>query len=169
MTTKLKSEWDGSDLFDVGERERLNLSIHAVGNLQTFGAGHYQITAFSTDHDREDNSLIYAVRENGFTILYATDTTAFCGDIWNGFRDKGLRFDIVILDHTYGMNTGGLDHLNANQFIEHVKRFKDEKLLAGDARIFATHISHEGNPIHSELVELGKKSGYEIAYDGLVI
>ncbi len=169
MATKLKSEWGGSDLLDVGERERLNLSVQIVDNLQTFSAGPYRITAFSTDHDRADNSLIYAVQEDELTILYGTDTTAFCEDIWNGFRNKGLRFDIVILDHTYGMNTGGLDHINANHFIEHVKRFKDEKLLTSGARIFATHISHEGNPIHSEFVEFGRKYGYEIAYDGLVI
>jgi phosphoribosyl 1,2-cyclic phosphate phosphodiesterase len=46
---------------------------------------------------------------------------------------------------------------------------RDEKLLKENARILATHISHEGNPIHSEMVEYGKKYGYEIAYDGLVI
>ncbi len=35
--------------------------------------------------------------------------------------------------------------------------------------MIVTHISHEGNPIHSKLVEFGRKSGHEIAYDGLVI
>lgn len=75
----------------------------------------------------------------------------------------------MILDHTYGININGGGHLNANQFIEHLKRMKEEGLLKENARILATHISHEGNPVHSELVELGKKNGYEIAYDGLVI
>ena len=43
-----------------------------------------------------------------------------------------------------------------------------ENLLAENARILATHISHEGNPLHSELSEYAAKHGYEIAYDGLV-
>lgn len=169
MTTMLKREWSSSDLFDVRERERLNLDIHIVDNLQTFYAGPYCITAFSSDHDKSDNSLIYAIQEDGFTILYGTDTTTIPQDTWSEFRNKGLKFNIVILDHTYGANTGGFDHLNANQFIEHVNKFKDGNLLANDARIFATHISHEGNPVHSDLVEYGRKFGYEIAYDGLVI
>jgi len=80
-----------------------------------------------------------------------------------------LRFDIVILDLTYGLNIDGGGHLNANQFIDHIQRMRDENLLKKNARIFATHISHEGNPIHSEMVEYGKKYGYEVAYDGLTI
>lgn len=68
-----------------------------------------------------------------------------------------------------GQNIGGIDHLNTNQFISHIIRMREEKLLKENARIFATHISHEGNPTHSELVDYGKKFGYEIAYDGLVI
>jgi len=46
---------------------------------------------------------------------------------------------------------------------------KEENLLAKNARILATHISHEGNPLHSELSEYAAEHGYEIAYDGLVI
>ena len=58
---------------------------------------------------------------------------------------------------------------NASRFIEHINRMRDENLLKENTRIFATHISHEGNPCHSELVKYGKKQGYEIAFDGLVI
>jgi phosphoribosyl 1,2-cyclic phosphate phosphodiesterase len=42
-------------------------------------------------------------------------------------------------------------------------------ILSDNAKIFATHISHEGNPMHSELEEYGKSDGYKIADDGLVI
>ena len=78
-------------------------------------------------------------------------------------------FDIVVLDHTYGPNIDGSSHLNADQFTAHVQRMRDEKLLKKNARVFATHISHEGNPTHSKMVACGKKHGYEVAYDGLVI
>ena len=44
-----------------------------------------------------------------------------------------------------------------------------ESLLARNARIFATHISHEGNPPHPALAEFAARHGYEIAYDGLEV
>jgi phosphoribosyl 1,2-cyclic phosphate phosphodiesterase len=46
---------------------------------------------------------------------------------------------------------------------------KAEVLLSENARIFATHISHEGNPPHAKLSEHASHHGYEIAFDGLVI
>jgi phosphoribosyl 1,2-cyclic phosphate phosphodiesterase len=44
-----------------------------------------------------------------------------------------------------------------------------EGLLAGNARIFATHLAHDANPVHPELVALAAPHGYEIAYDGLTV
>jgi phosphoribosyl 1,2-cyclic phosphate phosphodiesterase len=79
------------------------------------------------------------------------------------------RFDIVILDHTYGPGQLGTDHLNAQQVIEHAARMRDENVLRSHGRVFATHIAHEGNPAHPELVAFAKQHGYEVAYDGLVL
>ena len=76
---------------------------------------------------------------------------------------------MVILDHTYGPNIKSGSHLNANAFEKHIKRMAELNMLSSNAQIFATHISHEGNPIHSELEEYGKVHGYKIAYDGLVV
>ena len=46
---------------------------------------------------------------------------------------------------------------------------RDEGLLRERARIFATHISHEGNPVHPELARYAAERGYEVAYDGLAV
>lgn len=169
MTIMLKKEWGSAELFDTKSRESLNLHIYPVNNAQTFIAGKYSVTAFSSDHDKNDGSMLFSIENGGQTIFYGTDTTALSEEVWSVFHEKNLKFDIAILDHTYGENVGGADHLNANQFIEHIQRIKEENLLTENARIFATHISHEGNPIHSELAEYGKKHGYEVAYDGLII
>lgn len=169
MSEMLKNESYITDLFDPKEKERLNLSVYSVKHLQSFEAGKYQISAFLTNHDESVDSLLYTITENDYTVFYGTDTDIIPEETWKGFHEKKLQFDIVVLDHTYGPNIDGGGHLNANQFIKHVQRMRKENLLKKNARIFATHISHEGNPIHSELVEYGKKHGYEIAYDGLVI
>lgn len=169
MSEMMRSDGYIKNLLDKNEQKRLNLNVHPVKHLQSFEVGKYQVSAFPTNHDKSVDSLLYTITEDDYTVFYGTDTDIIPEETWKGFHNKKLQFDIVILDHTYGPDIDGGGHLNANQFVEHIQRMRDENLLKKNARIFATHISHEGNPAHSEMVEYGKKRGYEIAYDGLVI
>ena len=169
MSEMLKADGYIDNILDPKEQKLLSMTVFPVKALQTFNIGKYQVTAFPTNHDRSVDSLLYAITEDNFSIFYGTDTDILPEETWKGFHNKKIKFDIVILDLTYGPDIEGGGHLNANQFIEHIQRMKDENLLKKNARIFATHISHEGNSIHSEMVEYGKKYGYEIAYDGLIV
>jgi phosphoribosyl 1,2-cyclic phosphodiesterase len=90
-------------------------------------------------------------------------------ETWQAFRQRRLRFDLVVLDHTYGPDQPGSDHLSAHQVIEHANRLRAEELLTARGRIFATHIAHEGNPSHPDLVSFAVQHGYEVAYDGLAV
>lgn len=168
MSEMLEMEGYGVNLFDPKEKERMMLEVFPVKPLQSFGVGKYQVTAFSTDHDKSVDSLLYAISEDGFTVFYGTDTDVLPEETWDGFHEKKLRFNVVILDHTYGPDNDSGGHLNANRFIAHIKRMRAENLLADNIRIFATHISHEGNPTHDELSNYASQFGYEIAYDGMV-
>jgi len=152
---------------EVGER--LNLEIHQIEALESFTVGRYQVTAFPANHDPTVDPLLYAVEAEGRSIFYGIDTAALPEETWQGFHRRKLRFDVVILDHTYGPDESGSDHLSARQLIEHVVRMREEGLLNDKARAFATHIAHEDNPVHPELVDFATRHGYEIAYDGLTI
>lgn len=158
-----------NDLFDSDVKTKLNVEIFPVKTLQPFWVGKYEIVAFPTNHDISVKSLLYSIKEDDFTVFYGTDTDNFPDETWYGFRQLNMRFDIVILDHTYGPDADSGGHLNANRFIEHINKMKTDHLLADNARIFATHISHEGNPPHEELTKYAGQFGYEIAYDGLII
>ena len=168
------SEWVANEggvagLFDPQVQQGMNLEVLPVRRLQSFVAGPYSVTAFPADHDASVDPLVYSITENGFSVFYGTDTDNLPEETWQGFHDKKLRFDIVILDHTYGPGVDRAGHLNAHRFVEQMKRMQAENLLAENARILATHISHEGNPPHEELCEYASQHGYEIAYDGLVV
>ncbi|MBX3085520.1 MAG: hypothetical protein KF716_28045 [Anaerolineae bacterium] len=169
MSEMLNNEGYVQDMFEAEAKRRLNLEIVAVEPLQPFQVGTYEVVAFRTDHDTSVQSRLYSVREGDFTVFYGTDTDSLPEETWQGFHTMKLRFNVVILDHTYGPDADSGGHLNANRFIEHIRRMRTEHLLADTARIFATHISHEGNPTHSALSSYAKNFGYEIAYDGLVI
>jgi phosphoribosyl 1,2-cyclic phosphate phosphodiesterase len=158
-----------ASLLDPEVGERLNLEMHQIEALQSFSIGRYQVTAFPAKHDPMVDPLLYAVEADGRCIFYGTDTGTLPEETWQAFHRHKLRFDVVILDHTYGPDQPGSDHLSAHQFIEHVARMRKEGLLTDKARAFATHIAHEGNPVHPELADFAARHGYEIAYDGLTI
>jgi phosphoribosyl 1,2-cyclic phosphate phosphodiesterase len=149
--------------------EHLNVETHSVEALQSFSVGRYQVTAFSANHDPGVEPLLYAVQMHNACLFYGTDTATLPEETWRGFHQHQLRFDLVILDHTYGTGQPDQDHLNAEQFVAHIARLREEGRLTDTARIFATHIAHDRNPAHPELVNLGRQHGYEIAYDGLTL
>lgn len=169
MSEMVRNEGYVSDIFDPKEKERLNIEIFSVKPLQNFSFGKYQVTVYSSDHDKSIDSLLYVIKESDFTVLYGTDTDLLPEETWSGFRDAKLKFNVVILDHTYGPNADSGGHLNANRFVECIQRMRKENMLVENVIILATHISHEGNPTHDALSEYASQFGYDIAYDGLVV
>lgn len=137
--------------------------------MQSFSVGPYQVTAFPANHDPTVDPLLYGIKLDEQSIFYGTDTAAFPEETWRAFRQHKVRFDVVILDHTYGPDELGSDHLSARQLVEHVTRMREGGLLTEKARAFATHIAHEGNSAHPELTDFADRHGYEIAYDGLTV
>lgn len=156
-------------LFDARVSERLNLKIHPIEALQTFSAGPYLVTALPSNHDPVVDPLLYAIQAGGCMLLYATDTAGLPEETWKAFHSHKLCFDLVVLDHTYGFDQVTSDHLSARDFVRHIVRMREEGLLSEQARFFATHIAHEGNPPHPELADFAAQYGYEIAYDGLEV
>jgi phosphoribosyl 1,2-cyclic phosphate phosphodiesterase len=149
--------------------ERLNMEVHQIEALEPFTAGPYRVTPFPANHDPTVEPLLYAVEADGCSLFYGTDTATLPDETWQAFHRHELRFDVVVLDHTYGPDEPGSDHLSAHQVAEHVARMREEGILADGGRAFATHISHPGNPVHPELVEFAKQHGYDVAYDGLTV
>jgi len=154
-------------LFDPEVGDELNLEIHAIEPFQTVTCGRYRVTAFPANHDPAVEPLLYAVESSGRCLFYGADTAALSEETWEAFHRCRLRFDLVVLDHTYGPDEPASDHLSARQVIAHAERLRAEGLLAPGARVLATHIAHEGNPPHPELAAFAQAHGYEVAYDGL--
>jgi phosphoribosyl 1,2-cyclic phosphate phosphodiesterase len=165
----LEADFAPASLLDPEVGERLNLDIHRIEALQSLSVGPYQVTAFPANHDPSVDPLLYAIEADGRSIFYGTDTATLPEETWQAFHRCRQRFDVVILDHTYGPDEPGSDHLSAHQLIEHAARLREEGLLTTDARVLATHIAHAGNPVHPELAAFAAEHGYEVAYDGLTV
>jgi phosphoribosyl 1,2-cyclic phosphate phosphodiesterase len=156
-------------LLDAQAQADLNLAIHPVEPFETFAAGPYQVTSFPATHDPTVQPLLFAVEGGGRAVFYGTDTAELSDETWEGFHRLKMVFDLVILDHTYGVDEESSDHLCARDVARHVARMREEGLLAQGGRALATHIAHEGNPAYPELAEYAVRHGYEVAYDGLIV
>jgi len=169
MAEMVKGEGYVDNFLKPTEQARMNLEIFPVKPFESLKIGNYEAIAFPSDHDTTVESLLWAVTENDFTLFYGTDTDTLPDETWKGFQEKNLKFNVVVLDHAYGPGVDSSGHLNADRFVQQIRRMKEEELLTDHARILATHISHEGNPPHAELSEYAARIGYEVAYDGLMI
>lgn len=150
--------------------ERLRLAFRPVEPFEQFELGPYRVQAVRANHDTERiTAMLYAIECEGRSLFYGTDTGEIPDATWEALRAVGHRFNLVVLDHTFGVKERGDGHMNAAQFLEQVARMRDESLLAPGARIFATHIASHSNPPHPELVEIAAAHGHEVAYDGLIV
>jgi phosphoribosyl 1,2-cyclic phosphate phosphodiesterase len=159
----------GYSFLSAEAEKRLNFKLYNVQPLKPFTVGPYSVMAFPANHAPGMGAMLYAIEANGRALFYGTDTGTLFEQTWQAFREHKMRFDVVILDHTYGPEQPGSDHLSAHQVIEHADRMRAEGVLRSHAHVFATHIAHEGNAAHPDLAVFAKQHGYEVAYDGLVL
>jgi phosphoribosyl 1,2-cyclic phosphate phosphodiesterase len=167
MARTFERDLASESLLDPQVRERLNLDIHTIEANKPFYAGPYRVIPLPANHDPTVEPLLYALSAEGHSLFYGADTASLPEETWRAFHDHKLEFDLVILDHTYGPDEPGSDHLSAHQVSEHASRMRAEGLLAEGGRFFATHIAHQGNPVHPKLAAFASPHGYEIAFDGL--
>jgi phosphoribosyl 1,2-cyclic phosphate phosphodiesterase len=148
--------------------EKLNLHVHVVAPWQRFTAGPYEIFSVAANHAPDLTALLYVIEQGGRVLFYATDTGELPAATWQVLREQGRRFNVVAMDHTFGLKDRTSGHMNAAQFVEQIAQMRAHDLLAADVRIYAHHLAHHSNPPHPDLVQFAAARGYLVAYDGLV-
>ncbi len=169
MSLSLSAQETDATLLNAEWKNKLNIDVNQMQHGDILNCDQYEVIALESLHDLNDGSLLFAIKDKRSSVFYGTDTVKLCEKVWDCFKTHSMQFDVVILDHTYGPDINGGGHLNANQFVETIERMRSLNLLKPTSKIFATHISHEGNPIHEKLEQYACRYGYDVAYDGLVI
>lgn len=156
-------------IFGKNGETAYNILVQAIRPFERVNINEYQVTALQANHGNGEDCFIYAIELANAAILYATDTSNLSDKVWKYLTETEFCFDAVILDHTYGMGFPSIhgDHLGHQDFVDHVRKFRELQLIKKNGRIYATHLSHEGNTEHSELCRIAEKYGYVVAYDGL--
>ena len=156
-------------IFDQDTRSALRIDPLTVEPYKKQVVSKYRITGYPANHGSVKGALLYAIEQGRQAIFYGTDTSVLSEQVWEHLLLDGTRFDLLILDHTYGIgfDVSPPDHLASVDVIGHVDRFRQSGLLKDGARVYATHISHEGYLEHDELDRYATANGYRIAFDGL--
>ena len=156
-------------LFDPKTRSALKLKTLSLAPFETYRIGDYHITGYPANHGIDQGFLLYSIALGDHAVFYGTDTSVLSNKIWEHLQQERIRYDVVILDHTYGIgfDSRPADHLASKDVAAHADRFRKCGLLKDNGVVYATHLSHEGNLEHDELDEYARGHGYRVAYDGL--
>lgn len=156
-------------IFDIQARRALGIDPLPLEPFERRVVGSYRVTGYPANHGTVEGALLYAIEQDRQAIFYGTDTSVLPEHVWEHLLRSRTRFDLLVLDHTYGIgiDVSPPDHLASVDVIGHVDRFRRSGLLKDNARVYATHISHEGYLEHDELDAYATANGYRIAYDGL--
>jgi phosphoribosyl 1,2-cyclic phosphodiesterase len=148
---------------------RLKLSLNKIALGESFMVGPYRCTAVPADHDAPGVSALYAIEYGDHALFYGTDTGAMVDEAWEILISRGVAFDVVIFDHTFGVKDVNSAHMNSRMVLDAWNRLGELGLLREGARLIGTHIAPHSNPIHDRAAAIAAASGYEIAYDGMVV
>lgn len=151
------------------QQSNFNCKLIPLPAFQPEKIGVYTVTAFHANHAPGLGAYLYAIERENLSVFYGSDTGEFLDVTWEALQELKIKFDLVILEHTKGINDYFDFHLNAGQMIDHFTRMKHEGMLKSNAKVIATHIAHDTNPTYPSLIEYANQHGYEIAYDGMVV
>lgn len=161
------SQFDRMNLFDKGYLDKIGLSVCTLNHSEVLEIGDYTIKAIHCTHDERIGAQNYLIKNNNRTLLYATDTPQITEIALQELA--GERIDCVFLDEAFGTREYMFSHLNIVGFDQYVRTLKEHNLLSENCLVYATHLTHDGNPLHEELEETLSSYGYHASYDGMEI
>ncbi len=167
MNKMLKDEDVSADLFCEDFQKKLKISLKFISHSEEAIISGYSIIALESLHDANQEAMIYLITYENKTVLYGTDLLDLSEEAYELLKTS--KIDILILDQTYGVGYNAGGHLDSGQLITILYKLRQMGIVTDATRIYATHISHEGNNTHKKMQSLAKEHCYDIAYDGLVV
>ena len=161
------SRYENADLITEEGSNKLNVHSNILNAGDILEFGEYKIKAIECAHDIKNGSLLYVINQNNKNIFYATDTPALTENALKQL--KGIKLDVIIMDHTFGNVDYSYSHLNEKLFIEQINNLREINCINDRTKIYGTHISHDGMSFHEDVEKRAIENGYNIAYDGMEI
>jgi phosphoribosyl 1,2-cyclic phosphate phosphodiesterase len=126
------------------------------------------IPMIASHQDRDgERGLIYWIRAQGKSFIYAVDSAAYIDRTRDCMRS--CKADAVIMEATYGLENRGENHMTLDRVKKELDFFCDNSIFTGEPRVILTHMSPHRTPPHDELCKMLRGSPLEPAYDGMAL
>ena len=129
----------------------------------------YKITPLSATHGAPE-AIFYMIEKDGKAMLYAHDTGIFPDDTWDFLEKTEVKFDLISLDCTNGLNESKYPgHMGLAQDVMIRDRLKEMGKVDDSTVCVINHFSHNGIVGYDEMVPLAEKERFIVSYDGLEV
>lgn len=133
-----------------------------------YDIGQYKVTPLKAAHAPGLDALIYIIKLDNKTILYANDTGYFPKETWDYLERTGIKLDLVSLDCTLEYGDNYENHMGFDTCVRVKERLL--KSNADDSTTFIiNHFSHNCKVTYDEFVPIAEKDGFLVSFDGFEI
>ena len=152
----------------LGADQRPALTLRTVKPGEEFALGPWRAKALAANHIPTEDALLYVLRGQHKSLLYATDTGWFPVGTFAALGAE--RLDLAIVEGTFGEQTQPnllVGHMNF-PFVRLIRQFLVEsKRLKPGGRFFVTHLSLHFCEPYDLLAPRLAAEDIVVAYDGL--
>ena len=146
------------------------LTLTTINPWQVLKLGPYRVLTIPANHASAPNPMIFAIRKDGRSVLYGSDTSSLSEDVWPKVAELGWNFDVVIFDHNDGFTRDvSATHMGSRAALTEFERMRSLGIVNEETRLLGTHIAHHSNGTHEVESARAQALGYDIAYDGLIV
>ena len=147
---------------------RYGLEFHQITTWKSIDLGQgVTATPILAAHDPKEECVNYRIEAGGRAALFGHDTGWYAESTWGFLESKPL--NVVVLDCTYGSRNHDRGHLGCADVVRARDELARRGSLAPNARVFATHFSHNGGWLHEDLERFLTPHDVAVAFDGLRI
>ena len=131
--------------------------------------GDLAILPLEADHAPGKAPMLYLISRGGKTLLVGNDTGYFLPKVWEHLAGKHI--DAALLDSTSSLRYANQErgHMGVNTVVRVAERLREMGCVDDASRLVATHFSHNGGSIHTDLEAFFAPHHIEVAYDGLTL
>lgn len=142
-----------------------------VSSYQKITAGEYEVIPLPARHMTTEQAYIYVIRQGEKTVLYGTDTGMIFDQVFSFLKEANIYFNMIALDCTMVDNPAKDtdSHMNISQNVRCIDILRKNGNIDDNTKVFATHFSHNGNPLQEELEKKLRQYGIAPTYDGLEV
>ena len=141
--------------------------VKEIQPYEEFYVEDYAVTPLKAEHAEFTAPVIYMISHSGKTILYGHDTGYFSEETWAYLERKKPYFDLISLDCTEALKSTRQYHMGLEAIRDVAARLREIGCIDAESKICVNHFSHNGGATYDELVEIVKKDGFIVSYDGM--